>query len=227
MIFTQTGGLTYHLRALRFFKNWKPHRDQVAAFLDRWDPKKKNLILVGPSGGYSLPAEFLKKFETITAFEPDSVARFIFEKRMGLKVNWKGQFPFERPEDFSVPDESAILFCNLLGQIPPSLNPLFSERLIATLQSVEWASFHDAISTTNSTFSLLDHIERIPETQKWSLDQIQKMVRPRAGVQEVQLIQHLVFDWFRGSEFSFSYWIWELTPKASHLIEGVYRGRTC
>ncbi|NDG85242.1 MAG: hypothetical protein EBX52_09445, partial [Proteobacteria bacterium] len=73
MIFS--GGVFYHLRALRYRKAyWDQHHNGVRKFLEEWNPASKKLLLVGPSAGYSLPSDWLARFDSIEAFEPDPVA---------------------------------------------------------------------------------------------------------------------------------------------------------
>lgn len=61
-----SGGLTYHLRALRWRRRlWAPFRAQVAAWLAAWQPPCSELLLLGPSAGYTLDPAFLSRFAAI------------------------------------------------------------------------------------------------------------------------------------------------------------------
>ena len=71
-----SGGLVYHLRALRHRHGlWAPFQRVVADWLAGWQPGRRELVIVGPSAGYALPAGFLRRFERVTALEPDPLAR--------------------------------------------------------------------------------------------------------------------------------------------------------
>ena len=88
---SRSGGIPYHLKALRFKNShWGSHEDGVRRFLDSWNPKSRHLLLIGPSGGYSLPRGWLDRFETVSAFDPDLLARVIIEKLLGRSVSWLG-----------------------------------------------------------------------------------------------------------------------------------------
>ena len=212
-----SGGLIYHLRA-RFHRSlWADHLQAVQRFLSAWNPSASTLILIGPSGGYSLPPEFLKRFKKIIAYEPDSLARFIFEKRMGIKPEWvKRPFRFE-PLIESFP-EGAILFCNLLGQIPIHKLPQFRLNLIASLQGREWASFQDAYSSVHGKFGKIE-----TESKKLLSTQLKPAFENGNEKKELEVTEHEAFGIFKdASGLRFSYWGWQLTPQRSHLIEGVY-----
>src|SRR5262245_55213637 len=92
MLITPTGGLIYHARALRFSaKRWAPFRREVATWLEGWQPRERALLLVGPSGGYSLSEEFLRRFETVSAIDPDPLSRYIFSLRLGVAPQWSSR----------------------------------------------------------------------------------------------------------------------------------------
>ncbi len=66
-LLSPTGGLVYHLRALRHRRGlWAPFHRAVANWLAGWQPGRE-LVIVGPSAGYALPAGFLMRFERVTA----------------------------------------------------------------------------------------------------------------------------------------------------------------
>jgi hypothetical protein len=81
-------------------------------------------VLVGPSGGYCLPAAFLERFAVIDAIEPDPLARWMFARRFPVlvsRVRWHATdyfAPAEGPRalERDFPARPA-LFCNLLGQL--------------------------------------------------------------------------------------------------------------
>ena len=51
-LFTPSGGLVYHLRALRYGATlWRPFREVIGEWLVHHLPPDDELVLVGPSGG--------------------------------------------------------------------------------------------------------------------------------------------------------------------------------
>jgi hypothetical protein len=225
-LFTHSGGLIYHARAWRAGHTWKSHRNSVRDFLNAWNPPADTLVLVGPSGGYSLPAGWLKKFDEVIAVEPDPVARALFEWRLKMKLTWLSQpLDFNDPSLFlaQIPPKSAILFCNLLGQV--SVSSAF--KMKATLQKITegrpWASYHDVISGTGIHLQ----VPAATDFKKKTVDEIKTWVNltaeARAGDSTVrELSLHDAFDLFPAGEGVFHYWDWTLTGTRTHLIEGVY-----
>ena len=55
-----SGGLVYHLRALRHRHGWQPYADRLAGWLQAWSPPCRSLVLIGPSAGWTLPAALKK-----------------------------------------------------------------------------------------------------------------------------------------------------------------------
>lgn len=152
-LFHASGGLIYHFRALRHARRlWRPYRAAVAGWLADWRPDTGHLLLLGPSGGYTLPRDFLGRFARVTAVEPDPLARLILARRFaGLNLDW------ETPgADLLDPVRrhpgAAILFCNLLGQDwrgtgGESARTARLARLRADLAGRSWASYHDVVSS--------------------------------------------------------------------------------
>lgn len=162
-----SGGLAYHFAALRFrHRLWQPFISQVESWLcNDWNPKEKELIVFGPSAGWTLPIRFLERFERVVFVEPDPLARWLLRlrfcrirRRFEMLAEHRHLPWFSRRGDFarflqSRPN-AAILFANLLGQIS-LLTPetesaeslMASEReFLAGLHGRSWASYHDVIS---------------------------------------------------------------------------------
>ena len=220
MIFT--GGVFYHLRALRFQDQyWSHHREGTERFLRSWNPRSSKLLLIGPSGAYSLPAGFLARFQEVVAFEPDPLARMIFERRTGIRPRWirKG-FSFDRPELLGgVEFEGfSILFCNILGQLEFKRPREMRKKLADLLRGREWASYHDALSGRGVEFDLEDK-----KPGKASLSDMRNWIYvrgPRSG--EVVVNSHTAPELFEETQGAYEYWQWRITPDFTHLIEGVY-----
>lgn len=169
-----SGGILYHYLALRFSRSlWRPFLNTVAQWLGSWNPQADELIIFGSSAGYSLPSEFLHRFRRVICVEPDPLARFLFQKRFrGLAIEFaperallapltdlptgsSAKRAVERLQEFLAryPD-AAVLFANVLGQLPlefPHLSDeIFASHLIAIRAAVKgrtWASYHDILST--------------------------------------------------------------------------------
>lgn len=222
-----SGGLIYHLRALCYNQAsrnalWSQHRTSVEKFLEKWNPPEKTLVLVGPSGGYSLHESFLQKFETVVAIEPDPIARFIFSKRFSIHVNWVPKaLPFHELSKFTemLPEASAVLFCNLLGQVPLRNLKELRSQLFKILDGHSWASYHDALSGKQVQFDA----ELLPSPHRATLAQMKATVYPMVNHGTVVVNAHQapeLFHQFQG--YPHFYWQWRILPKRTHLIEGLF-----
>jgi len=132
-LFSPSGGLLYHWKAYRFQDSlWRPFQIEINSWLvHRWNPHSKSIVLIGPSAGYQLSEEFLKRFEKIIVYEPDLFALYLLKnkfKKNNLKYKFFAQkIHFVNSSKLSkeclvdlvkqYPD-SCFLFCNLLGQLP-------------------------------------------------------------------------------------------------------------
>jgi hypothetical protein len=221
---SSSGGLIYHLRALRFgHQEWKNHTDSVHDFLEAWmasqhHARETTLVLIGPSGGYSLPLKWIGSFSKIIAYEPDAIARKIFNSRfqsvLQNPVQWvKTGYDFQSP----LP-EGLILFCNLLGQIRIPNIAEFKGRLDRLLEGRAWASYHDALSGPGIRV-------RVPSFSHSKVDasNIRSWIQTRS-TRPIELTAHLAPDLFHSDPgLHFFYWEWRITRKRTHLIEGVFR----
>ncbi len=144
-----SGGLSYHLRALRYRQHlWQPFTQQVGRWLQAWQPPQSELVIIGPNAGYTLDAGFLGRFRRITILEPDPLARWLLARRFpacrfehevldccaGLHgpAMLRARFP-----------DAAFLFANLLGQVISRLDQGWPAALQEALQGASWASYHD------------------------------------------------------------------------------------
>ena len=155
--FRQTGGLRWHARALKNWRLHEPFRREVHAFLAHWQPPTADVVLVGPSAGWSLPSSFLSRFSRLTFIELDRAAPLFFRLRHGriLRANERssrwilGDFTVHLRPVIEAQPGCAVLFCNVLGQL--GLERADYESQLAVLpQSLSghpWASFHDRFST--------------------------------------------------------------------------------
>lgn len=154
-----SGGLIWHWRALRNRQYWQPLINALSHWIDDWlnqlpeHPGK--LVLVGPSAGWTLPVGRLQRFESITIFEPDLLARQVWKTRLD-----RTRLQFDFHDVFSegglrylhdAYPSHAILFCNVLGQLSPhdtDAAQQWCHSLRSQLSDRHWASYHDWISTS-------------------------------------------------------------------------------
>jgi hypothetical protein len=171
-IFRESGGAFYHLKALRYSSSWNIFRESIAEFLNRWNPPCEELLLLGPSAGYSLPTAWLKHFKKITAIDLDPLAPLIFRRRhSGVAVEFKAQDLFWLKDELSVENvrallaqnpKAAVLFCNVIGQVLLEGEATdeqwfeFLSQLRQTLNGRHWASYHDTYSQQRGF--VIDHM---------------------------------------------------------------------
>lgn len=159
----RSGGLWWHLRAMRYRRLHGPFRRAIAGFLGDWAPGSAELIIVGPSAGWCLPRQFLLRFSRLVLIDLDTSAPFFFSVRHagslrhgGVRIEWRHE-DFVRclPEALSDRPSAAILFCNVLGQL--ALERDDYERCLALLPGWltgrSWASFHDRFSAILPPFN--------------------------------------------------------------------------
>ncbi len=158
-----TGGLGWHLRALRYRRSlWAGYLSHTAQFLQDWSSQAlqpagvAQLIVVGASAGWSLPPQWVGGFSSIMLIDPDPLAPWLFRRnhpfQAGQTQQWLRQrFESVLPECLAERPQAAVLFNNLLGQLR-----LVSKDLDATAHQLaqiktlvvgrHWASFHDRLS---------------------------------------------------------------------------------
>jgi len=166
-----TGGPLYHLRAgLRIKGQWRAFREQVQKWLTEWSHEKSELVLIGPSAGWTLPGNFLNSFEKIHAYDLDPLARGLFTLNHRMRVQWYREdaigFNGEKLLEL-IPrhPNAAFLFCNVLGQLGLLYKTEWGEdcpeEYITNMQSFfreceTWASYHERLSIHKDV--LVDHM---------------------------------------------------------------------
>lgn len=146
-----SGGLVYHLRALRYRRGWQPYTAQLAGWLKAWSPPCRALVLIGPSAGWTLPAAFLARFAPVHVLEPDPLARRLLGRRFP-----DAAFEFGRLDCLADRDgplrlarkhpDAALLFANVLGQQVGAAVLAEPAGLRRALAAHHWASCHDVLS---------------------------------------------------------------------------------
>jgi len=169
-LFSPTGGLRWHFRALlRRRTFWKEFRTQLERFLARWDTgSAKTLVLIAPSGGYTLPPSLLRRFDTLVAIDREPLALFVFRLRwffrfpgrvvtrcsdaLGIAEGGRADAGVLARTLAEYPD-SAVLFCNVLGQMRFVFEDADERedftrwraevRELLVGRSAPWASYHE------------------------------------------------------------------------------------
>jgi hypothetical protein len=199
--FRPSGGILYHWRALRNRHEWKEFRGEVENWLADWPMAAKELILIGPSAGYTLSTGWLKRFDKVYAFDLDPLAGPLFRLRHpGVQVRFRKLDVFWDGERYSTDTlrkilathpGAAVLLSNILGQlliehvVSDSDWTRFLTMVRLSLNGREWASYHDLFTHENG--EVVDHMT----SGEW-----------KAGLDTRQ---------FR----------WPLSEDSLHLIEGV------
>ncbi|MGE0614465.1 MAG: hypothetical protein AB7P04_02405 [Bacteriovoracia bacterium] len=228
-----TGGALYHLRAWRYRETlWREFRETLAACLTQWHPPASRLLLIGPSAGYCLDENLLRRFEQIDAIEPDPLAGWFLRRRFArvrpIRIHrtsfFEGPAHAYRTRLADFP-EHAVLFCNVLGQL--KFSPEFWENdaafagfrkaLARDLSARHWASFHDLLSGPSP--------KRVPPP--WELERAQSNpeiarrlytnLEPAPRTPSVELVDHFMEGFFPDRPRTILHW--PLKPGTSHWIE--------
>jgi len=244
-----TGGFGYHLRALlRRGRLWAPFVHNIARWLAAWSPPETELLLIGPSGGHCLDPAYLARFSRITAVDIDPFAPWVFRWRARrllrtgrTRLTWDAHdYLSPGPQGFSIepfrallaahPD-AAVLFCNLLGQLPilgddrapeytdasppPGSYEHWLRALPDALGDRSWASFHDRVSGPVCPHGLDDQ-----RPAPWSsTEDLVRLHYPPTDDPALALFDHRT-DGLR-RDVARWHFVWELAPGLFHLIEAL------
>lgn len=235
-LFTPSGGLAYHARAVRYrARLWAPYRAALAEWLETRLPLGEELILVGPSAGHCLPLQQLARFRRIFVLEPDPVARWLLASRLGgapihverrdllLNPLLTGSVGLDAVLDRH--PRASLLFCNLLGQLLCDLSDddearfkaAFQARILPRLDGRSWASIHDRWSLDR------DAAEPTPlqlSFPKYPSDHELGVAYFGPSGAPVTALDHAVSGLFPEA-WPRCYFSWQITPRALHVIEAV------
>ncbi|MDD3354654.1 hypothetical protein [Zoogloea sp.] len=210
-----SGGLVYLLRALRYRNRlWAPFHAQVAAWLEGWNPGHDRLILIGPNAGHALPPGFLDRFQQVVALEPDPLARLGLRRRTpGTRLSFSSLDCLADDHGLArlaraYPD-SAILFCNVLGQVDAP-GGRWSDLILHHLSGHAWGSYHDVISTRRQP-------ERQASAHALRPERLEATLSRFWSGGELAVVDHGTHC--LGEQGPFSYALWQITPKDWHLVE--------
>lgn len=153
-----SGGLLWHWRAWHHGHRWQVFRTDIAGLLQAWDPAERALLLIGPSAGWTLPEDFVQRFDTVSAVEPDPLARLLFTRRFtGVSPLWLNIDAFADGGLEALLAQCpghAVLFCNVAGQVLPDDADTAARRCEALREALAdrtWASYHDLVSLDTAT----------------------------------------------------------------------------
>lgn len=185
-----SGGLLYHWRARKNAGHWLPFQKEISDWLKEWDVPRHELVIIGPSAGYTLPSDWLGTFSKVTAYDLDPWAPWFFKKQhpqvaaQFRKVNvfWEHGHLSLMPIKNILKEHprSPILFSNVLGQVLLEGEAtefewsVYLQGLRAQLANHRWASYHDRLTHENG--EVIDHLtggawlEGLPLTSlRWQL----------------------------------------------------------
>ena len=154
-----TGGLNWHVHAVRSLNRWLPTREKIAQFLASVQPKQSHLLLIGPSAGWMLPTPWLTRFKHIDVYDIDPLVPLLFGLRHGKVLREHGtQLRFHRkdaiaglPQLLRSHPYACLWFDNVLGQVSVRLGDEdIAERQLRHLKLLlkgrSWGSLHDMYS---------------------------------------------------------------------------------
>ncbi|GAB2897324.1 hypothetical protein GCM10027046_28590 [Uliginosibacterium flavum] len=208
-----SGGLVYHWRALRYRRVlWAPFVVQVADWLASWQPPQNELVIVGPSAGYTLNGDFLARFKQVTILEPDPIARSLLRRRFAGMPFVEGRVDcfssLAGPQALAdAYPQAAILFSNVLGQKLAQLDPRWPAALQTALAGHSWASYHDVIATAQAPVQA----QARSFTTETSLEEVLVSFWPGG---ELVLHDHGSFGVLPAQAYA----PWSITPAQHHLL---------
>ncbi|WP_018610526.1 hypothetical protein [Uliginosibacterium gangwonense] len=210
-----SGGLVYHGRAWRYRNTlWAPFLQQVESWLEAWAPRPKQLLIVGPSAGYTLPAQWLSRFARIDILEPDPLARWLLEQRFPDCVFHAGDLDCfaldEGPMQLAhAYPHSAILFSNVIGQIfEGGPTPIWRAALQMAMRGRCWASYHDIASC--HILPARRQVVTLPACSR-----LEDILPHFWDGREIAVYDHGCLDL---ADAQCAYGMWSITPRQHHIV---------
>jgi len=244
-LISESGGLLWHAKALLRHRGlWSDFSNRVDRFLSDWraelefggGPRPTGLILLGPSGGWCLPAKgFIDAFSEVIAVDPDPAARAIFKRRFKPSASQPTQAAgafsqtwvastFERvlPALLVRHPHHAVLFCNVLGQLryqdKKTLERIEFElgQIKLMLAGRHWASFHDRISGETASADL-------HELEFFSAAAVTTDALAKRAARGGQWLDHLT-ESVLPADTARRFMAWPISRKRLHWIEAGWVG---
>ncbi len=239
-LFSASGGLLYHLKALRHRDGlWAPYRTCLAGWIGERLANSPEVVLVGPSAGHCMPLEVFARVPEVLALEPDPVARWLLGRRLrSASLRFETRDLLVTPLLSGAPglDEllaerpsASVVFCNVLGQVGFGLTDReqarfqreFRRRIVARLAGRLWLSFHDRWSFDAHAPASSPVEMGFPRQP--SDDELGRAWFGAEGP-AVTVFDHATASLFP-AELPHHYFAWQVTPRARHIIEGVSNPR--
>lgn len=244
-MFSISGGVVYHLRGARSSQTrWKLTRDWLTAHLNAWPTSESELIIIGPSAGYLIETEPLKRWKKIIAVDRDPWAKVLFKLRHPrLEIDWVNLDlipPTKNHSDVGVKSQAATDPLRQVLEAHPKAAVLFSNCLGQLwLEDAVWAGkfFADLpdLLKGRSVFSVHDRLSiktRKPLSSARPLvldvrpqpDQLLKRIFDDHDWQGIPATDHEVpADKLFPSATKWSYQVWSVTQTQHHVLEAVWR----
>ncbi len=228
----KSGGLAYHYLAWRHKKLWLPYQAQLKNFFEKNIPVCGQLVIIGASGGYTLPNSWLSQFEQIFVVDPDPLAHFFFHRQHpNLSPIWsKKNYLLDSSYRWDPSGLNNLLrdypdclpfFSNIIGQLPllirePDLShfstwSIWQKEWSKTLSKKSWVSVHDLFSSQQEPN--LPFPSNITSLSKQDL--IEKLYSKEKSV---TLTDHLTYNLLPKATTS-AHFIWPLFSQQIHLVE--------
>lgn len=154
-----TGGLRWHLRALRRRQLWSPTTSLIAKWLNGVKPAHKHLLLIGGSAGWMMSGKWLQNFERIDLVDLDPLAKPLFRFNHGRALRAVGaKLYFHKLDGIAGLEallqkypHASVFFDNVLGQhrfrvADQDQAEADLQDFAARLQGRDWGSVHDLFS---------------------------------------------------------------------------------
>ena len=154
-----TGGLNWHIHAHYARERWQPTLQLIEQFLAQVHPESDQLLLIGGSAGWMMPASWLTRFKRIDAYDIDPLAAWLFNwrhgralKAQGIAIHHHRQDALANlPEILQTHPSACLWFDNVLGQHRYRIrDEILVERELGLLKTAlkgrSWGSLHDAWS---------------------------------------------------------------------------------
>ncbi|MDZ4661929.1 MAG: hypothetical protein SGJ18_09975 [Pseudomonadota bacterium] len=221
-----SGGFFYHYLAWKYRRRlWQPFLNEVGTWLNQWEQKSLDLILVGPSAGYSLPPEFVYRYDRVIVIEKDSLGAYLFKKKFGqVKSNIFKDDLFRRlPLVLKDYPDADLVFCNVLGQVFIDWRrqgwnekefTKWKAQLRELIKDRYWCSYHDL-------YSIMAKIDFIKVKERFSntvtVEELIKVFATKFKLRSIEVIDHLTHDFFMTGKRDVQHW--QLAPRSHFFIE--------
>jgi hypothetical protein len=189
-----TGGLNWHVHAVRSLQRWLPTRELIAAFLAGVQTSEKHLLLIGCSAGWMLPTPWLARFERIDIYDIDPLVPLLFGLRHGRELKQQGIAVRYHRQDaiaglpglLAQHPQACLWFDNVLGQVSFRLGDEdIAERQLGQLKKMlagrSWGSLHDVYSGP------IDADMPLPAYDSWSWTRLDDLPEDAAKVRAAVL----------------------------------------